>query len=166
MGLPELYQMFLSALWQMGMRWKCPRVWKIPSHRITPSFFIPSTISDAIYLGGTQEFLKDEERSVYLVHIIQICGFPDLCSSLLSSSFCHLTVNEQLQLREGGNRTYSGKHASQFSLLTCFCKVLMEWGGTSGGSREKILCARKCHSFLSDVLLPVKRLLSWAVSAL
>nr|KAF6387721.1 hypothetical protein mMyoMyo1_008170 [Myotis myotis] len=37
----------------------------------------------------------------------------------------------------------------------------MEWGGTSGGSREKVLCARTCHSLLSDALLPVKRQLGW-----
>lgn len=68
------------------------------------------------------------EGRYYLVHIIQIFGFPDFFSSLLSSSFCHLTVNEQLQLREGENRTYSGKHANQFSLLTCFCKEFW-WNG-------------------------------------
>lgn len=55
------------------------------------------------------------EGRVYLVHIIQRFGFPDFFSSLLSSSFCHLTVNEQLQLREGENRTdwqtcQSGSH--------------------------------------------------------
>lgn len=81
-------------------------------------------------------------------------------SSLLSPPFCHLTVDEQLQLRRGENwhdiqwQTYQ----SVLIVSLLLWRVLMEGGALQWktGRESLVLCARNCSSLPSDtrVLAP------------